>query len=473
MQRDEAAHMSDIPPGVLKDRERGNWVRLRTIILLRWAAVVGQLVALFVAQQFYNLQLEMGLCLLVVSVSVMGNLIAMFIFPENKRLSETENLLMVLFDLLQLALLLYLTGGLHNPFYILILGPVTVSALVLTLRSTVFLGITAILVVTLLAEFHLPLRSEQGFLLRVPNIFVFGNWVAITIAVVFLSFYSRRVTQEMHSMSEALQATQMALAREQKLTDLGGVVAAAAHELGTPLATSKLTSSELIEELEDHPELQEDARLIREQADRCRDILRSMGRAGKDDLMLRQAPLGTVLREAAAPHMDRGKSIHFQDGLDSEDSQNQPVILRQPEVIHGLRNLLQNGVDFARANVWVETDWDDEAISVRIMDDGQGYPPSMMGRIGDPFMRLRRSEPNRTQRPEYEGMGLGLFIAKTLLERSGAELSFANGSDPYLASSEQPEKCGAIVEVIWPRGKIDIRDGGNAMPMGQNQRIEI
>ena len=473
MQRDEAAHMSDIPPGVLKDRERGNWVRLRTIILLRWAAVVGQLVALFVAQQFYDLQLEMGLCLLVVSVSVMGNLIAMFIFPENKRLSETENLLMVLFDLLQLALLLYLTGGLHNPFYILILGPVTVSALVLTLRSTVFLGITAILVVTLLAEFHLPLRSEQGFLLRVPNIFVFGNWVAITIAVVFLSFYSRRVTQEMHSMSEALQATQMALAREQKLTDLGGVVAAAAHELGTPLATIKLTSSELIEELEDHPELQEDARLIREQADRCRDILRSMGRAGKDDLMLRQAPLGTVLREAAAPHMDRGKSIHFQDGLDSEDSQNQPVILRQPEVIHGLRNLLQNGVDFARANVWVETDWDDEAISVRIMDDGQGYPPSMMGRIGDPFMRLRRSEPNRTQRPEYEGMGLGLFIAKTLLERSGAELSFANGSDPYLASSEQPEKCGAIVEVIWPRGKIDIRDGGNAMPMGQNQRIEI
>ena len=473
MQRDEAAHMSDIPPGVLKDRERGNWVRLRTIILLRWAAVVGQLVALFVAQQFYNLQLEMGLCLLVVSVSVMGNLIAMFIFPENKRLSETENLLMVLFDLLQLALLLYLTVGLHNPFYILILGPVTVSALVLTLRSTVFLGITAILVVTLLAEFHLPLRSEQGFLLRVPNIFVFGNWVAITIAVVFLSFYSRRVTQEMHSMSEALQATQMALAREQKLTDLGGVVAAAAHELGTPLATIKLTSSELIEELEDHPELQEDARLIREQADRCRDILRSMGRAGKDDLMLRQAPLGTVLREAAAPHMDRGKSIHFQDGLDSEDSQNQPVILRRPEVIHGLRNLLQNGVDFARANVWVETDWDDEAISVRIMDDGQGYPPSMMGRIGDPFMRLRRSEPNRTQRPGYEGMGLGLFIAKTLLERSGAELSFANGSDPYLASSEQPEKCGAIVEVIWPRGKIDIRDGGNTMPMGQNQQIEI
>jgi two-component system sensor histidine kinase RegB len=472
MQRDEGAHMSDSQLGVLKGHERGNWVRLRTIILLRWGAVVGQLVALFVAQQAYNLQIEMALCLLVVSVSVMGNLIAMFIFPENKRLSETENLLMVLFDLLQLALLLYLTGGLHNPFYILILGPVTVSALVLTLRSTVFLGITAILAVTLLAEFHLPLRTDQGFLLRVPDIFVFGNWVAITIAVVFLSFYSRRVTQEMHSMSDALQATQMALAREQKLTDLGGVVAAAAHELGTPLATIKLTSAELIEELEDFPELQEDARLIRQQADRCRDILRSMGRAGKDDLMLRQAPLGTVVREAAAPHMNRGKDIHFQDGQNSEDSQNQPVVLRRPDLVHGLRNLLQNGVDFARANVWVETTWDEDTVSVRIMDDGMGYPPSMMGRIGDPFMRLRRTEPERSQRPEYEGMGLGLFIAKTLLERSGAELSFANGRDPYLVSGEQPEKCGAIVEVVWPRAKIDARSAENAVPMGENQRLD-
>jgi two-component system, sensor histidine kinase RegB len=473
MQRGEGAQMTDMELGVLKGRERGNWVRLRTIILLRWGAVCGQLIALFVAQQAYNLQIQMGLCLLVVSVSVMGNLIAMFIFPENKRLSETENLLMVLFDLLQLALLLYLTGGLHNPFYILILGPVTVSALVLTLRSTVFLGITAILAVTLLAEFHLPLLTEQGFLLRVPDIFVFGNWVAITIAVVFLSIYSRRVTQEMHSMSDALQATQMALAREQKLTDLGGVVAAAAHELGTPLATIKLTSAELIEELDAFPELQEDAKLIRDQANRCRDILQSMGRAGKDDLMLRQAPLGTVIREAAAPHLNRGKEIHFKDGQSVEDGQNQPLVLRRPDLVHGLRNLLQNGVDFARANVWVETTWNDDTVSVRIMDDGMGYPANIMGRIGDPFMRLRRSGQDRAQRPGYEGMGLGLFIAKTLLERSGAELSFANGRDPYLATTEQPQKCGAIVEVVWPRAKIDALSAANAVPMRKNKRLEI
>ncbi len=471
MQRGDSAQMSDMDPGLFRGQERGGWVRLRTIIMLRWGAVMGQLVALFVAEQAYNLQIEMSLCLLVVSVSIMGNLIAMFIYPENKRMSESENLLMVLFDLLQLSLLLYLTGGLHNPFYILILGPVTVSALVLTLRSTVFLGTTAILAVTLLAEFHLPLRTEQDVLLRVPDLFVFGNWVAITIAVVFLSVYSRRVTQEMHSMSDALQATQMALAREQKLTDLGGVVAAAAHELGTPLATIKLTSAELIEELDDFPELQEDARLIRDQANRCRDILRSMGRAGKDDLMLRQAPLGTVIREAAAPHLNRGKEIHFQDGLSFGDGQNQPVVFRRPDLVHGLRNLLQNGVDFARQNVWVETTWDGDTIAVRIMDDGEGFPPSILGRIGDPFMRVRRSA-QHVQRPEYEGMGLGLFIAKTLLERSGAELSFANGRDPYLLTADQSEKCGAIVEVIWPRAKIDARQGSSSVPMGQNQLLD-
>ncbi|CUH65028.1 Sensor histidine kinase RegB [Thalassovita gelatinovora] len=457
---------------VLKGSERGNWIKLRTITLLRWAAIAGQLTAIFVAQIFFDLQLEISLCLSVISVSVLGNLIAMFIFPENKRLTETENLLMVFFDLLQLSLLLYLTGGLHNPFSILILGPVTVSASTLSLRSTVFLGITAILAVTLLAEFHLPLRTQQGFLLRVPDIFVFGNWIATVIAVVFLGAYSRRVTVEMHAMSDALQATYMALSREQKLTDIGGVVAAAAHELGTPLATIKLTSAELIEDLEDRPELQEDARLIREQADRCRDIMRSMGQAGKDDLHLRQAPLMAVLREAADPHLERGKALHFEiaDGL---DAQSQPSILRRPEIIHGMRNLIQNGVDFAAENVWVEAGWNENQIRVRIMDDGAGYPPHLIGRIGDPFMRRRRGGEGTTKRPEYEGMGLGLFIAKTLLERSGAELSFANGRDPHRSSGVHSDRCGAIVEAVWSRWKIDAQSNENAIPSGENRPLEI
>jgi two-component system sensor histidine kinase RegB len=465
--------MTDSNIGLFSGQARSNWIRLRTLILLRWVAIAGQLIALLVAQQMYSLRLEMGLCYMAVGASVIGNLIAIFVFPENKRLSETENFLMVLFDLLQLSLLLYLTGGLHNPFAMLLLGPVTVSATVMTLRSMVLIGGTAIVLVTLLAEFHLPLRTEQGFILRIPDVFLFGNWAAIVIATVFMGAYSRRVSTEMHSMSEALAATQMALSREQKLTDLGGVVAAAAHEMGTPLATIKLASAELMEELEGRPELREDAALIRQQADRCRDILRNMGRAGKDDLHLRQAPLTAVIQEAAEPHMHRGKTVHFEDGPGQGGASQQPSILRKPEVVHGLRNLIQNAVDFARANIWVEAMWTDDAISIRILDDGRGYPPHLIGRIGDPFVRRRRTESDKKTRPEYEGMGLGLFIAKTLLERSGAELSFANGSDPYQTITDQKERRGAIVEVVWPREKIDAQMGENVIPMGQNQPIEI
>ena len=465
--------MADTNPDFLRGQERSSWIRLRTLILLRWVAIAGQIAAITVAQRLYHLQLDLGLCYLAIGVSVVGNLVAIFVFPENKRLSEFENFFMVLFDLAQLAFLLYLTGGLHNPFALLMLGPVTISANVMGLRSTMIIGSTAIVLVTALALVHQPLVTEDGMILRIPDLFVFGNWAAIIIAIIFLGAYSQRISAEMASMSQALAATQMALAREQKLTDLGGVVAAAAHELGTPLATIKLTSSELMEELEDRPDLAEDIALIREQADRCRDILRSMGRAGKDDLHLRQAPLSAVVHEAAEPHLDRGKQVHFNEGPGPGGPLDHPSILRKPEVIHGLRNLIQNAVDFARANVWVDMVWTNDRISVRIGDDGRGYPPQLIGRIGDPFMRRRRGEGERSARPEYEGMGLGLFIAKTLLERTGAELRFANGADPYQTLSDRADQRGAIVEVSWPRRMIDAQIGDNVIPVGANQPFRI
>lgn len=447
-----------------------NWIRLRTLVFLRWWAIAGQIAALVIAELLYGLSLEIGYCYLVVGVSVVSNIVATFIFPENKRLSERETLIITLFDLVQLGVLLYLTGGLNNPFSILIVGPVTVSAAALTARSTIFLALTAIVIASVLIEFHLPLRTEQGFILRVPDIFLFGIWVAIVIAVIFLGAYARRITSEMHAMSEALQATQMALAREQKLTDLGGVVAAAAHELGTPLATIKLTSSELAQELEGNDDLREDALLIKEQADRCRDILRSMGRAGKDDLHLRHAPLVAVLEEAAEPHAERGKTILFEERPHGDPSEHQPTILRRPEIIHGLRNLIQNAVDFSRATVWIETEWTDQSITIRIMDDGLGYPPTLLGRIGEPFMR-RRNQPADSRRPEYEGMGLGLFIAKTLLERSGADLNFANGSDSFRTRKDYSDRTGAFVEVTWPRDRLESDPRAARKTLGQNQPI--
>lgn len=433
---------------------RSEWIRLRTLVLLRWMAIVGQLAALTVADRVVGMQLPLGLCYLVVGAAVTGNLVASFVFPGNKRFSEAGAMLTLLFDVSQLAILLALTGGLNNPFALLILVPVTISAGALELRTTVLLGLAAICLISVISVYNLPLRFSDGTILQVPAVFEFGFWLSIVIGIMFLALYSRRVATEIRSMSDALLATQMALAREQKLTDLGGVVAAAAHELGTPLATIKLASTELVEELADRPDLREDAELIRTQADRCRDILRSMGRAGKDDLHLRQAPLGAVLREAAEPHLGRGKTVAFDVFPGTNGGDRQPTILRRPEVIHGLRNLVQNAVDFARTRVWIDATWTDSFISVRIIDDGAGYPSYILGRIGDPFVRSRPAAQETGQRPDYEGMGLGLFIAKTLLERSGAEISFANGTDPFLTRAEHPDRFGAIVEVRWPKSVI-------------------
>lgn len=461
--------MASALPAVPVPDVGANMVRQRTLILLRWMAIAGQVAAILVASQVYGLQLPLGLCALAVGCSVLANLALVMLFPENRRLSEVEAFFTLLFDLGQLAFLIFLTGGLTNPFAILVLAPVTISASVLRLRSTVILGALAILVVSAAVVWYLPLRFADGSELVIPQIFAFGFWLSIVIGILFLGLYSRRVATEMRSMSEALLATQMALAREQKLTDLAGVVAAAAHELGTPLATIKLVSAELIEELDAQPELQEDARLIRDQADRCRDILRDMGRAGKDDLHLRQAPLSAVLREAAEPHLSRGKRVEFSFAPTQDGAEEQPTILRRPEVIHGLRNLVQNAVDFARSAVWVEAEWTARRIIVRITDDGEGFPPGVIGRIGDPFVRARRIEPE-TRRPGYEGMGLGLFIAKTLLERSGADLSFANATDPFLAPGDRPERSGAVVEAVWDVGDLIAPMGPGGL--GENTRIE-
>lgn len=451
----------------------GEWVRLRTLINLRWLAIAGQSAAVLLATLYLGLQLNIGLCLLAIGASVVFNIASTIVYPESKRLSERETMLTLLFDLSQLVFLLYLSGGLNNPFALLILAPVTISATALRIGSTIFLAVMAIVLISIVAVFYLPLRTENGAIMAMPNMFVTGFWASLVIGVIFLAGYARRVTFETHSMSQALIATQMALSREQKLTDLGGVVAAAAHELGTPLATIKLVSSELADELADRPELQEDVALIREQADRCRDILRDMGRTGKDDRHLHHAPISAVVREAAEPHENRGKIVHFDFAPNTRSPARQPNIQRRPEIIHGLRNLVQNAVDFAAGHVWVDARWSGTSLRIVVADDGPGYPGELLGRIGDPFVRKRRNPDDRAARPEYEGMGLGLFIAKTLLERSGAEITFANGSDPFLRTDEIPERSGAIVEVVWQRG--DIEQGKDAAhgPLGANSPLEI
>jgi two-component system sensor histidine kinase RegB len=447
--------MTNLSTDFITNTIRSDWIKLRTLIMLRWLAVAGQIIAVIVAHYGIGLQINIGLCAVAIGASVIFNIIATFILPANKRLTERSATLSLLFDLIQLVVLLYLTGGLTNPFALLLLAPITISATALTLRTTIFLGVFAIAAITLLAPYHQPLITSDGEMIELPNLLLWGNWSALVIGSIFLASYARRVTDESFSMSKALAATQMALDREHKLTLLGGVVAAAAHEMGTPLATIKMVATELEEELSDKKELQEDARLVREQADRLSQILRDMGRTGKDDLHVKQAPLIVVLHEAAEPHEARGKEIIFliNGKHESEVDDFSQSFPRKPEIIHGLRNLIQNAVDFAHSTVWINAVYTDTSINIFVADDGKGFPFEFLSRIGDPF--LRRNKVTKTpDRPEYEGMGLGLFIAKTMLERTGASLSFTNnslnGAQTEMHTENMKDATGALVSVTWP-----------------------
>ena len=458
---------------VFANTRRSNWVRLRTLTILRWIAILGQLAAITAADRLLQMQLELGWMYLAVGAAVASNLLAVFIYPENKRLSEGELVGLLIFDMTQLSTLLALSGGLNNPFALLILPQVTISATALRLQSTLLISAIAIGLISLVGLFHMPLRTSNADIVVLPDLVVFGFWAALVIGIAFQAFYARRVTDEVTAMSDALTATQMALAREQKLTDLGGVVAATAHELGTPLATIALVSQEMADDVDPATDLYEDARLIRDQAERCRVILRSMGRIGKDDVHLRRAPIVSVVEEAAEPHQDRGKTISYDLLPGGNLELRQPVVFRRPEIIHGLRNLVQNAVDFAKETVWISIRWSDDEISVRIADDGPGFAPDILPRLGDPFIGQRKLPGVEVRRPDYEGMGLGLFIAKTLLERSEAEVSFANGNGYSRSGLSAPVAAlGAVVDVVWARSSLINEGEEYRPPLGENPPID-
>jgi two-component system sensor histidine kinase RegB len=452
---------------------RGEWVRLRTFIYLRWLAVFGQSGAVIAGLFFLNLDLKLELISSFILLSASINILATLLYPENKRLSEKDIFLLLMYDLIQLSVLLFLTGGLTNPFSVLVLEPVTISATALSLRPTLILGAIAALLVTTLGLFYIPLKTINSSSIE-PEILLAGTWLALLITVSFLASYARRVTVEMASMSEALLATQMALDREQRLTALGGVVAAMAHELGTPLSTIKLVSSEILNETNLSKEVREDIELINSQVDRCRDILKDMGRRGKDDTHLHIAPLLSLIQEATEPHQNRGKSIVLKVGdwqgniFDDIKLEEQLNVYRKPEIIHGIRNLVQNAVDFAESTVWIEVDWRKDIVNLIIIDDGLGFSSDMIGRLGDPFLKDKAHKNHVRKSKQYEGMGLGLFIAKTLLERTGATISFSNNKIKNETKPEEVLKIGAVVRVTWPKNSLKVTEYDASRPLSEN-----
>jgi len=463
---------------LLHPEARGHWVRLRTLINLRWVAAAGQGMAVIAAHFGFGLDLPLGWCLAAIAAPIAVNLVAARLHPAAKRLSERDAMLSLLFDLAQVSLLLALTGGLTNPFAVLLLAPVTIAASVLTLRSTLILASAAMAFTTAMLVYHRPLAFADGATIRPPDVYLLGLWAAITLGIAFMALYTRRIGVETARMAEALAAAQIALSREQRLTAIGALAAAAAHELGTPLATIKLVSGELARDLKDHPEHAEDLALLRVQADRCREILRDLSEGGREDSHVRHAPISAVIDEAAGPHRGRGKTIivRINGRSAAEAGEAQPMVARRPEIIHGLRNLVQNAVDFAQTTIWIDVREREATLRVAVGDDGPGFKPEVLDLLGDPYVTTRgRNRARGDGDGGYQGMGLGLFIAKTLLERTGARIVFTNsGAEADRRMARRGDgPTGAIVAAIWPRDAIVARRGATREALGANPRFGL
>src|SRR5438477_1236802 len=432
---DDSAEAAD-PPHLRRN------VRLNTLVRLRWLAVVGQTGAVMVVHYGLDFTLPLGACLAVIALSALLNIAVRLRFRMTHRLDPDIAAWLLSFDIAQLGALLFLTGGLENPFAFLFLGPVLISATALPARMTLLLGAFAAVCATALVFLHMPLPWASDDPLVLPPIYILGIWLSLLLALGFIGVYAWQVAEESRLLADALAATELVLAREQHLSQLDGLAAAAAHELGTPLSTIVLVVKELERALEPNSPHAEDVKLLREQAQRCREILAKLTELSTASGPFDRLRLSSLIEEVVAPHRNFGVTI---DVVMPADRAAEPLGAHNPAILYGLGNLVENAVDFARKRVEIAAQWTPDALTIAITDDGPGFSSEIVGRIGEPYVTSRGGGRPGGE-PETGGLGLGFFIAKTLLERTGASLSFVNRPGPG---------SGAVVRVAWNRADFE------------------
>jgi len=429
--------------------------RVDTLVRLRWLAISGQLSAVLVTYFVLGFQMPIVACCLVVGASVWVNIGLRIRFAHSDRLDDRPASVLMAYDLLQLALLLYLTGGLDNPFAMLFLAPLMIAAVSLSAVSTTMLTLLVVLCATTLTVYHRPLPWFDGRQMNLPPLYAAGIWGAIVLGASFAAAYAWRIAEEARRLSDALAATELVLAREQHLTQLDGLAAAAAHELGTPLATIKLVVNDLQKQFSAQGPIGEDLTLLMQEVERCRQILGTLTSLGSEPgHIIGTLTLGHLLEEVVHPQRDFGVSI----SIVKEGDGSEPQTARNPGVLYGLGNLIENAIDFARGGVRIVARWTDAIIAVVIEDDGPGFAPDVVMLLGEPYLTHKANR--RAKGEAGSGLGLGLFIAKTLLERSGASVTMVNATPPAK---------GARVTILWQR--TDFESGRPAsLKFGSNGR---
>jgi len=431
--------MTDVAASDFRHSRR--YVRLDTILRLRWLAALGQLAAIFIVAQGLEFDVPVMPCVAIVGLSAVTNLALQIRFNPMQRLEPIYAAVLLALNIVELGALLFFTGGLQNPFSFLFLAPVLISATALPIRLTIALGVLAVACASALVFFHLPLPWDSDDPLVLPPIYLFGVWLSILLAIGVTSLYAFQVTEESRKLSDALAATELVLTREQHLTQIDGLAAAAAHELGTPLSTIFLIARELEKTVQDNGHLTSELKTLREQAQRCRDILAKITQLSSSGAPFDRMPLSTLIEESVAPHRDFGVAIKVRLAVAAT---REPVGARNPAILYGVGNILENAVDFARSTVEVNAWWNSDTVEMVISDDGPGIAPDMLKRIGEPYLSRRRgADEAQTGRT---GLGLGIFIARTLLERTGAKVSFTNRIFP---------DHGAVVQIVWPRERFE------------------
>jgi two-component system sensor histidine kinase RegB len=422
------------------DEVRRSHLRVRTLVGLRWLMIAGEglLLGLAFLLDFHAPYLA---CACVIGVAAWINLLTGITTPNRRVLGDAEATAHLTLEVIQITLLVYLTGGAANPFMLMLIAPVTLAAATLPFRSVAALGVLAGAAALTLAFVFMPLPATPGMSAMHESYRIAAS-LAVISGVALIAGYVRMAATESSRMALALDVTQAVLAREQRLSALGALAAAAAHELGTPLATITIVAKEMGREAPT-AQVREDADLLTAQAQRCRDILRRLTEtpAEATDAVHERMSLRQLLQEVTEPHA-QVKGIRVEAIVSGAPGVKTPSIHRLPEIAHALTSFVENAVDFAASEVLVTARFDATHLSMEVRDDGPGFAPDILAKLGEPYVTSRPgAEGSRTG---HVGMGLGFFISKTLLERTGAVVTFQNG---------KPK--GAVVSARWPRDRIE------------------
>lgn len=416
-------------------------LRVRALVNLRWVAVAGQTVAVLTVAYGLKLPTPVAACLAMIALSAWLNVLVTLATSGQRLATDNEAAAHIVFDVLQLSGLLYLTGGIINPFSLLLIGPATLAAATLPLRQTILIVILAIVACVVLAVTAMPVPSPHADAFQPPMLNRVGAVLARVLGISFTAAYAWYAAQEAARMELALDTAHTVLAREQRLSALGALAAAAAHELGTPLATISIVAREMLSITPEGP-LKDDAELLITQAERCRDILRRLTRTPEAaDAVHERMTLLQVVQESIAPHARR-PDVRVEAVVSGPHGESPPEIWRLAEVLHALTAFVENAVDFARSEILVTARFDSRHIVIEVRDDGPGFAPEVLLKLGEPYVTSRPGA--ESMRSGHVGMGLGFFIAKTLLERTGAAVDFRNG-----------RQGGAVITARWRREAIE------------------